>query len=39
VDPSRHVNATLEIGNRVTSWNPATRTCNATCHGSSAMRW
>ncbi len=32
-DPSRHVNGTVEIGNRITSWNPSTGACVG-CHGS-----
>jgi predicted CxxxxCH...CXXCH cytochrome family protein len=32
-DASRHVNGAVEIGNRITSWNPATRTCTVSCHG------
>ena len=36
-DPSRHVNATVEVGNLVTSWDPSTRTCVG-CHGSATWR-
>jgi predicted CxxxxCH...CXXCH cytochrome family protein len=31
-DPSIHINGKIEIGNRITSWNPSTRTCVG-CHG------
>jgi predicted CxxxxCH...CXXCH cytochrome family protein len=32
-DPSLHVNGVKNIGNNITSWNPATRQCVG-CHGS-----
>jgi predicted CxxxxCH...CXXCH cytochrome family protein len=32
-DPSLHVNGTLDVGNRITSWNPSTGACVG-CHGS-----
>jgi predicted CxxxxCH...CXXCH cytochrome family protein len=36
-DPSLHVNGTLDVGNRVTSWNPSTGACVG-CHGSATWR-
>ena len=36
-DPSRHVNAKVEVGNQITSWNPSTGQCVG-CHGSATWR-
>ena len=32
VDPATHVNGAKDVPNNIAGWNPATQTCNASCH-------
>jgi predicted CxxxxCH...CXXCH cytochrome family protein len=34
VNRTTHLNGTKQVGNRITSWNPSTRSCSSNCHGS-----
>jgi predicted CxxxxCH...CXXCH cytochrome family protein len=32
VDPATHVNGAKDVPSNIANWNPATKTCNASCH-------
>jgi hypothetical protein len=34
VNAATHQNGTKQVGNRITSYNPTTRSCATSCHGN-----